>query len=477
MTVWRRLLLYEWRLVRRDHAVWLTAALLLVLTGAAWQTAGTWLASQDALTAVLRGEEARRLADLQERIDRERDRQMADGVPLVPARFGSRHATTVGHYMGQRWMVQPMLPTAPLALGERDLLPLAYMASVDRWQGQTRAQFTSPLWLRMPRFDLFFVIAYLFPLGLILVCSGLVASEKEQGTLQLRLTQGGRLWALGLGRLSLRGGILTLLLAVAVWAIVSSSGGSPAHLLIWEVGLAAYALLWLSLIAWIDAGGRSVAANLFACTGVWIGLLFAMPGLVRTIVDATQPVPARADFERAHREAYEDTWNGRNDEILAAFYAAHPEIPPDRDEPGGLERYAIFQMRALELMRQVLVPLERGLDEAARIHRRQMYDLRFVSPLFALHDVATTAAGTDLARADDFTRQRERFLDVWDAFYVSRIYSREPIDDLARTPRFEYQEPSLRSRFVSLAASLAALLVPAALLFVVAKRRYEAYLP
>lgn len=466
---------FEWRLVRRDRAVWLTIAVLLIASLAAWSTARTWMTDRERLVTTLLHEQERRLDDLQARIDQERRRHVAEGIPLAPVKFGLRHATTIGHYSGQRWVVQPMSPTTPLALGELDLQPLGDMASVDRWQGQSRAQFTSPLWLRFVRFDIFLVVAYLLPLGLMLLCGGIVSAEKEQGTLQLRLTQGGRLSTLSLGRLALRGGLATLLVALVVGGLVWHGGGSIAQLLLWEAGLVSYALFWLSLIAWVDAGGYSVAANLLTGIVLWIVLLFVVPGLVRTVVDAVRPLPSRAAFERAHREAYEATWNNRNEEILNAFYAAHPEIPRDRDERGGLERFAIFQMRALELMRDTLLPLEASLDETARRHRRLIQDARFLSPLLLLHDVATTAAGTDIARVEDFWQQRERFLQQWDDYYVTRIYTREPIDDLTRTPTFEYQEPGLRRRLAALSASLAGLLVPALALVGWSARRYRQY--
>lgn len=465
---WRRVVRYECVMVWRDPAIWVAAILLVLLTAAGWSTARHWIASQDGLTRTLLDEQTIRLRDLQQRMDREREKRSAEGQPLSPVMFGSRHATTIGHYMGQRWLVQPMLPTGPLAIGEADLQPLGYMASVDRWQGQQQQQFSSPLWQRFVRFDVFFVVGYLFPLALIVVCAGTLSAEREDRTLSLRLTQGSRPWTIACGRVALRGGLLTLIVGITVAAIVWGSVGLGAdvvtRVLLWEAGLIAYALFWMAAIVWVDSRAGSVASNLLICTGVWIVLLFIMPGLVSTAATARHPIESRADFERARRDAYDDTWSGRNAEIMDAFYASHPEIPRDRDPRGSLERYAIFQMRALELMRETLLPLEAGFDAQARQHREFAHALRFCSPLLLLHDLATTAAGTSMARVEDFRQQRDRFLGLWDRFYVTRIYTREPIEQLRDTPVFVYREPPLRDRASALLASGAGLLLPAAAL-------------
>lgn len=459
-----RVAAYECLMVWRDPAVWVTLAVLLAMTATGWSAARYWMASQERLTSTLLDEQAIRLRDMQERMDRERETQTKKGAPLTPVLFGSRHATSIGHYSGQRWMVQPMLPTAPLALGEVDLQPLGYLASVDRWQGQQQGQFSSPQWQRFVRFDVYFVVGYLLPLALIVLCAGALSTEREHRTLSLRLTQGSRPWATGLGRVALRGGLLTLLIAVSVPAMVwwgdGIVNGTIVRLLLWEGGLVAYVLFWLSIIAWVDSRGHSIAANLLICAGLWIVLLFIAPGLVSMAAGAAYPVQSRADFERARREAYQETWSHPNDAVLDAFYAAHPEIPPDRDAKGGLERYAIFQMRTLEMMRETLLPLEAALDETARRNRDLAHRLRFASPLLLLHDLSTTAAGTDMARVEDFWQQRDRFSKEWDAFYITRIYTREPIEDLGAAPAFVYREPPVAARAAALLTSFAGLLLP-----------------
>jgi hypothetical protein len=364
-------------------------------------------------------------------------------------------------------------------LGESDLQPGAALASLDRWQGQNRGEFESPAWLRLPRFDLFFATAYLVPLALILTCTAAVSTEREHRTLHLRLTQGTRPWTLGLGRVLMRGGLVTAFAGLTVAVLMLARGGmngdTLARLAVWEASLAAYAASWLAVIAWIDAGGRSIAANLLMASGAWILLLFVLPGAVTTFAELRHPVDSRAELERTRRQAYQETWNGRNEEILQAFYAAHPEIPPDRDPRGSNERYAVFQMRALELIQEEVRPIEASLDARARAYRESIHATRFASPLLLFYDLATTAAGTDEARRDDFRAQRERFLTEWDDFYKTRIYQRVAVDDLSRTPTFRYQEPGLKARAGAIAASLAALLGLAALTLAAALRRYHRF--
>jgi hypothetical protein len=478
--VWRRRLTvarYECILVARDATMWLSVATLVTAIVAAWISGNGWLDTQRALLETLTREQQVRLADLQQRIDREREKADAAGLTSAPVPFNVRHATYAGHYMGQRWMVLPILQAAGLALGESDLQPGAALASLDRWQGQDRGEFASPAWLRLPRFDLFFATAYLLPLALILTCTAAVSTEREHRTLHLRLTQGTRPWTLGIGRVLMRGGLVTasagLTVAVLLVAWAGANTDTLARLAVWELSLAAYAACWLAVIAWIDAGGRSIAANLLMASGAWILLLFVLPGAVTTVAELRRPVDSRAELERTRREAYQETWNGRNEEILRAFYAAHPEIPPDRDPRGSLERYAIFQMRALELIQDEVRPIETTLDTGARAYRDSIHASRFASPLLLFYDLATTAAGTDEARRQNFRAQRERFLVEWDRFYATRIYQRIAVDDLSRTPVFRYEEPGLQVRASSVAASLATLSALASVVLMAALRRYR----
>lgn len=475
----RTLALYECRLAWRDPVLWIALIVLLAAVSVAWSMSQAWVDAQETLQQSLLAEEQERLAGLQRDIDAERGKLEAAGTPLAPVTFGFRHATNIGHYSGQRWMVQPPLATAALAIGERDLQPGAFLASLDRWQGDDRGEFTSPLWLRFGRFDLFFVTGYLLPLILILVCAGTVSSEKERQTLHLRLAQGTRPWTLALARLALKGGGVTLVLGLSVallsWRAGVVAEGQLPRLMLWEAGLVAYAALWLALIAWVDAGGRSVAANLLMCTGVWIVVLLVLPGLATAAADAWTPLESRAAFGRSQRDAYQDVWSHSNDGVLRTFYAEHPEIPPIDDPARSLERYMAFQMRALDLIAARLGPIEGRLNETAARHRAFTYAARFASPVLLLHDVLSTAAGSDMPRIEDLWRQREHFLTEWHDFYAPRIYARVPIEDLRATPAFRYAEPALRARAPAMAMTLLGLLAPAALIAAAAARGYRRF--
>jgi len=475
---WRVIARAEGRLVWRDPAVWITAVALALGLGAAWVNAHVWSTGHAARIEVLLTEQDARLQDMQGRIDKEREGLLAEGKPLSPVLFGSRHGTTVGHYSGGRWMVPSVSPLTPLALGELDLQPLGYLASVDRWQGQSRAEPSSPIWQRFPRFDVLFALAYLLPLALIVTCAGVVSAEREAGTVRLRAAQGSMLANLGFGRLLLRGGLLTI---VAIGVVVTSALASGSvtsaswpSLGLWIAACLAYVAFWLSIIVWIDSWGQSTGVNLLACAACWLVLLFVAPGVVRVAADWTRPVTSRASFEQARRVAYQDTW-GRltNAEVLKAFYAARPDVSPERDEPGGLERYGIYQMRLLEIMRETLLPLEARFDQQASAYRQLVSDLRFASPLLLLHDLSTSAAGTSAARLEDFLSQRNTFLAEWDAFYIESIYQRVPIENLGQTPIFTYREPAPAVSSSATMASLAGLLLPACLLAWAARRGYR----
>lgn len=124
---------------------------------------------------------------------------------------------------------------------------------------------------------------------------------------------------------------------------------------------------------------------------------------------------------------------------MKAFYAARPEIPPERDPPGSNERYGIYQMRLLEIMRERLLPLEATFDRRAADYRGFIEDARFGSPLLLFHDLSTSAAGTHTARLEDFPSADPGVLRcvgcVFRGAHLSR--ARGPHS----TPTFKFSEP------------------------------------
>jgi hypothetical protein len=99
--------------------------------------------------------------------------------------------------------------------------------------------------------------------------------------------------------------------------------------------------------------------------------------------------------------------------------ASHPDIPPSRDE-GGLERYGIYRCACSDV-RDMPFPLEpRSTNGRAvsRFVRHARFDRRCCC-------VTPMPPPAPIRQARGFLECRA--FDRWDAFYITRIYTREPI--------------------------------------------------
>ena len=117
----------------------------------------------------------------------------------------------------------PPGPLAPLAIGQSDLLPYYFKVSTDARENIVAAtELENPQRLLVGRFDLAFVLIYLYPLLILGITYNMLSAEKEQGTLALALSQPVSLSTLVTGKVTLRAlllvGIVVVFSAVALAA-------------------------------------------------------------------------------------------------------------------------------------------------------------------------------------------------------------------------------------------------------------------
>jgi len=202
----------------------------------------------------------------------------------------------------------PPAPLAALAVGQSDLLPYYYKISLrsrDTLLGNDEIE--NPVHLLSGRFDLAFVILYLYPLVILALSYNLISGEKEDGTLAITLSQPVGLRALALGKIGFRGLFVLALATLLSFAGALLSGvnlaaeGVLPRLALWVAVVAAYGAFWFALAVLVNAMGRGSSTNALTLAGLWLVFVLLIPSLLNVGTKAAHPVPSRVEMIQAMR--------------------------------------------------------------------------------------------------------------------------------------------------------------------------------
>jgi ABC-2 type transport system permease protein len=357
-----------------------------------------------AASAVVAWERAR-LADetrtrLQARVDREFDAQP------------NRHPHRMVHY--GHFVFRPLDPLAAFDPGID-----AFAGSVIYLEGhrQNSANFAdvrqSSLLLRFGQLTPAFVLQTLLPLLLVVLGAGIVARDRDRGSLRLMLSQGVPPEQLLLGKilaLLTAGATATVpaLLALAVLATQTS-------IVQWVCMFAGYGLylvVWTLAVVLVSAFSRNGGAALRFLLGVWAVLVVMLPRLAPEAATVRAPPVTRFETELAVQREMRNIGDSHDEEdpYFAAF------------EQKTLDRYGVTRIEDLPVNYKGLLAIkgERLTSELFDRHADQSFDIlekqartldafAFVSPLPAIRRLSMAAAQTDLRGHRRFVEQAERY--------------------------------------------------------------------
>jgi ABC-2 type transport system permease protein len=380
----------EWRLFRRDRAAILGLSLLLLLTAAATFTAWDQRSTADA-------ERARH----QTQVDQEFEAQP------------DRHPHRMVHY--GHFVFRPLNPLA------------AFDPGVDAFTGHTlfleghrqnSVNFgdvrQSSLLLRFGLLTPAFVLQVLAPLLLVFVGHGVLARERESGTLRVLLAQGVRPWQVVTGKLLALVGVAALILLPALMALLWIATATPAPASLAMVLLAGYGL-WLlvwtlgivGLSAWFTRGRDALVALL----SVWAVSVVLVPRLASEVSASTLVLPTRfeTDIAVARDLALLGDSHNPDDPYFSGF----------RNKV--LVQYGVSRVEDLPVNYKGLVSMEGERQTSALFGRyaaasfeRQDAQLRradsfsWLGPVIALRRLSMAAAGTDLQNYRRFVEHAEQ---------------------------------------------------------------------
>jgi ABC-2 type transport system permease protein len=451
---------HEWRGLRADSTLWLLVVIFGVSIGYGVLNGARWVSFQRQALAEAEREERDRYSTRQAEIARINSTN-AQVSPFADP----RNPDAAGRRMASRYAAMPPSALAALSIGQSDLLPYYFKMTIDAKETVLAAtELENPTRLLTGRFDLAFVVIYLYPLLILALSYNLLSAEKEHGTLALALSQPLSLKTLILAKAGLRA--LVFLVIVAGFAMVASAVAglrltSPpalAMFAVWTLLVTAYGAFWFAVAVAVTALGRSSSTNAMLLAGIWLLLVVLVPSMFNLVATTLYPVPSRVEMVQAVRSA-SDQANAESAKVLGRYYQDHPELVAGTPEQAMKDFYTLRVIVNDDVERRVRPVIERYDRQVAG--QQQMIDrLRFLSPAILAQDALNDVAGTGTARHRHFRRQAEAYHAAWRAYFVPKILQRARLDSYEGVPRFRYDEEVLGSAIGRTLVAISGLLVP-----------------
>jgi ABC-2 type transport system permease protein len=457
---------WELRALRRDPAFWLVGGLALAALGFALANGSAWRGYLDGL----RVSAARVDADLAAKSRADAAELDRKPNPLIIATRDPRNPYGFAHFQMQHSIVLPATPLAALTVGQSDLLPQTLLLNPGPPPSLLgSAEPENPYRLLIGPFDAAFVVVSLAPLLVIALTFGLVAGERERGTLPLLLAQPLTLRAWIAGRLAPRAllGLLLLAALTAGFLFVSPSPAlvlSPAsasaapRLALWLAVALAYGAFWFALSLAVATRRGSSAMHALVLASLWLGLVVLVPAGINLAVKTLHPVPSRIEQVLAMR-ASTDEIAAQTSRHLAAYYEDHPEFAP---KAGAATEYSEIRFITNEKLDRALAPVLARYDAQLARQQSLVERLSFLSPALLAHAAFADAAGTGLARHREFLRQAVTHHADLRAFFNPRILKKEKFTAWDEVPAFTFDEEPTEAAAARIAPALLALFIATA---------------
>lgn len=330
---------------------------------------------------------------------------------------GPRDPHSAAHF--SQWAFRPLTAPALLDPGTTGYAGSAvWMEAHARNPAAFRAVEDRTAALDLGEFSAAWVLEMLVPLLLLVLAAGVVARERERGTLRLMLASGmpARLLVRGktTGMLQVAALIAAPLLAAALAAIWLVPGpvdtDTLARAALWCLVHAMLLVIAALIGVAVSSRARTAAGALAAVIGLWVVAVPLAPRVAATLAEAVAPTPSGQRFWADAQQEIEEGFAGSgNAEQRAAAL-----------EAGLLRRYGVATVEQLPISFRGA-----SLDDGERfgnrvfarrwamlegIEDRQRAIMRvasIVTPLIAVQNLSAALAGTDNAHQRNFTAQAE----------------------------------------------------------------------
>jgi ABC-2 type transport system permease protein len=466
---------HEWRLLLADRTLLAVSLLMAALVGYSLYNGSSWINFQKATLSQTDAEQQRRVAKLQS------DLLAIEQGRMEPKGFQDpRSAAAIGGTSAAPYLAMPPAPLAALSIGQSDLYPYYFKLNLRSKQAiLANDEIENPTNLLAGRFDLAFVIVYLFPLLILALGYNLLSSEREQGTLSLALSQPITAIQLVCGKILLRGTVLlslvsslTILGALSTGADLSSPS-AWLRIALWVVLLSLYSAFWFGLAVLVNAYSGSSATNALTLAGGWLAMVLVLPSLANLIATSLYPVPSRVEMVQAMRSAGKET-QAKGSALLAKYMEDHPELSQGASSATQADAASITYAVQLETDKQVQPILDR-FDQQVQAQQAFVDQFRFASPAILAQGALNDLAGTSLGRYQHFSRQVDAFFLQWQQYFLPRVFNKQKFtsNEVQNFPRFQFAEESDSDILARVQVALAGLLLLSGVVFAAAYQRLK----
>lgn len=491
----------EWRVLAKEPGTWIIVTLMMIASITGIINGFSPVSHQQQLVAEARNEQKKQYENTLKGLQAIEEKRNKNGDTEASAEWISSFPPAARAEIYNFKAVLPAPPLAAIGFGQTDLFPQSLETvnnTDDRPSFPTvnnrilsnvlpEKNTESPLRFWLGKWDLTFVLVFLYPLFVLALSYDFISADRESGTLALALAQGVSLRVLAAVRFTIRA-ILFLIAGVVIPAAAIVLGqafihlpADPVRLALWIAFASAYILFWLAAALVINLRGHSATGNALFLIILWTALTLLVPAgigfAVRTLAPITPSIWI-SDAERAARnhanevttQAYHALVNAFNQHfplssttdanlkkererkrftdpfprpqenaVLEAFFAAHPSYG------AKLTHFQVWY--ATQLGRDLFV--EKELSPAlTRLHQEKdrqnifMSVLSYLSPPLQLKQALDDIAGTSSARHRCFLAQFDQYVRNREAWFTKKIAARSDIQasEFLKLPLFEYQE-------------------------------------
>jgi ABC-2 type transport system permease protein len=439
---------HELRLMMRDRMLAYLLPIFAVMVGYAIYNGVSWSRFQSATVSAAQAKAQANFADLKARVG-----DLEHGAKLGSAYDDPRDAGLVSRVSGYEFATLPPSAMSVLAVGQSDLYPYYVQVTAKPIQDLAATdEIENPTNLATGRFDLSFVIVYLFPLLILALTFNLLSIEREQGTQALIFSQPVTLRHLVAGKVLLRacivfGTAVTLALVGFLLGGMDLSADTLARLGMWVVIVIAYGSFWFGLAIIVNALGRKSSTNAMALVTCWLLFVVLLPSMLNVLAKTVYPVPSRIELVQATRRAQE------------AVMRTDSQLATKAMEEGRGASMSQSMNRGAETLReyyQNIIGTEKKIDRlsapvkqrfASQVEAQQQLvsQLHFLSPAVMTELAIADLAGTGPARYRVFNQQVMRYHDQWASYFTPFVMKMRQLQpkDYDAMPRFHMPEEKL----------------------------------
>lgn len=307
---------------------------------------------------------------------------------------------------------------ALMAIGQRDILPYFDIINSKRdMLTPPNAEIANAEKLASGNFDFSFVLIYLFPLLIIILCYDLFAKEKEQQTDRLLNVQSGNLNQVLFYKLLFRllmvcilGWVLSI---IGLWMHPAGTFLSAADVLLWFFILTTYLLFWFSVCWLVVVLRKSSRINSLMLIGIWLLLTLILPAIMNKLAALKYPMPLRTELVAHQREVMLDTWEMPIKELLVHFYRNNPAYLPLRQASDtaqyGNKRFVAYY----DLLGRRMNDNVKKYRGAAREHNAWLSKTAWINPVAQMQSLINGTARTDLNDYLFYQQQAGDFQNRW----------------------------------------------------------------